>query len=304
MGFLQTVLMGQVGVLLTLAPLLLSSPPRIDPLADGPEGTGKGVRRAGKKIPAPYLAQQKGESRQAREAAEPPEVEAGSPPLITDDPDTPDRGEFELNFLSTLSLHEGGHSFEHLVDANYGVTGNIQLTVEMPYVSLHENGATTASGFGNAQVGAKLRFRESGPFAISVYPQVAFGQSEDAHAVVDGIAQSKNEYSLPFQVSYQDERTRFKVIGDLGNAWDSTGDRSWLGGLGLGVPVSKNVSLMGDLWVEGIALHQVGRSTLTLAEKYEFNDRLFGFVSVGRTLSHPVDESSTTTVMVGFQIIP
>ena len=58
----------------------------------------------------------------------------GGPPLITDDPDTPGPGYWEINVATIFERHSHSHTLElPRVDANYGVGRRIQLKLEMPW---------------------------------------------------------------------------------------------------------------------------------------------------------------------------
>src|SRR6185369_11733692 len=82
----------------------------------------------------------------------------GGPPLITDDPDTPGPGYWELNLLIQHERTETDRSDEPLLDLNYGVGRRVQLKLEAPWVILREDGGATLSGPGNAVAGVKWRF--------------------------------------------------------------------------------------------------------------------------------------------------
>lgn len=52
----------------------------------------------------------------------------GSPPLITDDPDTPGNGHWEINLGITTQRRPGARASElPLLDMNYGIGDRLQL---------------------------------------------------------------------------------------------------------------------------------------------------------------------------------
>src|SRR5439155_24737055 len=68
----------------------------------------------------------------------PPRVVAqGGPPLITDDPETPGNGHWEINDAWMLSQKHNRRLFEiALLDVNYGFGEHIQLKAEVPWLVL------------------------------------------------------------------------------------------------------------------------------------------------------------------------
>src|ERR1700730_11610703 len=61
----------------------------------------------------------------------------GGPPLLTDDPDTPGPGHWEINIAALMEKTRSQRRVEvPRVDLNYGVGRRIQLKFEMPWVAL------------------------------------------------------------------------------------------------------------------------------------------------------------------------
>src|SRR2546422_8519952 len=85
-----------------------------------------------------------------------PAVAQGGPPLITDDPDTPGPGYWEINVAALLEKNAQNRRLETpRVDVNYGVGRRIQLKLEMPWTSVQAAGDHRVSGAGNATAGVK-----------------------------------------------------------------------------------------------------------------------------------------------------
>src|SRR5712692_1107406 len=83
----------------------------------------------------------------------------GGPPLITDDPDTPGPGYWEINIAALMEKTRAQRHVEvPRVDLNYGVGRRIQVKFEMPWVVLQDEEQRTETGAGNATVGVKWRF--------------------------------------------------------------------------------------------------------------------------------------------------
>src|SRR5437762_3350016 len=78
-------------------------------------------------------------------------VAQAGPPLITDDPETPGNGHWEINVAWTLSQKRNARLFGiPLLDINYGVGEHVQLKAEIPWLVQREHGAKTQSGVGSA----------------------------------------------------------------------------------------------------------------------------------------------------------
>src|SRR5436309_6092719 len=129
-------------------------------------------------------------------------VDHGGPPLITDDPETPGNGHWEINVAWTLSQKHHRRLFEiPLLDVNYGFGEHIQLKAEVPWLVLRERGARTQSGIGSANFGVKWRFldKDRHGFAMSTYPQLEIRTS--ASSVRRGLIEQGGELLLPIEIS-------------------------------------------------------------------------------------------------------
>ena len=107
-----------------------------------------------------------------------------SPPLDTDDPGVPERGEYEINLSSRVDFSRPVRTFDlFFVDANYGLLPTIlghelptQLKFEVPVEGAKDSGHPLTTGLGAAKVGVKLNFYNSEHHGIelSFYPQIEF----------------------------------------------------------------------------------------------------------------------------------
>src|SRR6266481_915024 len=83
------------------------------------------------------------------------QVFAGSPPLITDDPETPGYRGWEINVTSSLEHTRDGTAMENpLFDLNYGLfSDRDQLKVEFAVLSNDPEGEDAEWGIGDLLVG-------------------------------------------------------------------------------------------------------------------------------------------------------
>src|SRR4051794_6056669 len=98
----------------------------------------------------------------------------GGPPMLTDDPDTPGAGNWEINTAYTEQRTNEEHlrSFPH-VDFNYGLGEHIQLKFETGWVFADAPDGVK-SGVDDSLLGVKWRFlaQELAGLNISVHPQL------------------------------------------------------------------------------------------------------------------------------------
>jgi len=84
-------------------------------------------------------------------------AEAG-PPFVTDDPEPPEPGQWEVISTVTGTLARGGGDASlPLIDANYGAAPGLQLHIQPQMAYVHAPGETHY-GFGDLEIGAKYRF--------------------------------------------------------------------------------------------------------------------------------------------------
>jgi len=162
----------------------------------------------------------------------------GGPPLVTDDPETPGNGHWEIN-LATIASHTSGR-WEIAapdVDINYGWGEHIQLKLDVPWNFVHETDQRWKSGLGAANVGVKWRFVdiEDSGFSMSTYPQ--FSWNWLSPSARRGISPSGRQFFLPIEAATSagvdpDAYSRVEpsgsltvicsLMGSLSSAWSAT----------------------------------------------------------------------------------
>ena len=83
----------------------------------------------------------------------------GGPPLVTDDPETPGDGKWEIN-VGAIATHTRGRWEIAAPDAdiNYGWGDRVQLKLDVPRVTARDDGQHWKSGAGEGNAGVKWRF--------------------------------------------------------------------------------------------------------------------------------------------------
>ena len=91
------------------------------------------------------------------------------PPMMTDDPFTPDSNQVEINFASEAEKNNNLTVVVPIVDLNYGIYPNTQLTVETAYAS--SNNRYKSDGL---EVAIKYHFYRGDVLNIAIYPKYLF----------------------------------------------------------------------------------------------------------------------------------
>src|SRR6266550_2370267 len=102
-------------------------------------------------------------------------VQAG-PPFVTDDPEPPPPGGWEINVPFIIERTPGTTEMDApLFDLNYGLP-DIQLKLEVPIKIVHEDSNGTLAGAGDLLIGVKWRFfySEKSQLQLGIYPQSNF----------------------------------------------------------------------------------------------------------------------------------
>jgi len=99
------------------------------------------------------------------------------PPYETDDPEPTAYRHYEIYVLTTGDVDASRAVSGQLpsLEVNYGLMPNVQFSVALPFAAASAPGMPFASGFGDMEVGVKVRFVQERDGA----PQVAFYPSVD-----------------------------------------------------------------------------------------------------------------------------
>src|SRR5437773_4194422 len=230
----------------------------------------------------------------------PPRVVAqGGPPLITDDPETPGNGHWEINVAWTLSQKQNRRLFAiPLLDINYGFGEHVQLKAEVPWLVLREHGAKTQSGIGSANFGVKWRFldKDRHGFAMSTYPQLEIRTS--ASSVRRGLIEQGGELLLPVEISR--ELGPVTINGEFGYQVVQRDKDEVLYGLVVGGEINKRLELVGE--IHGTAKRNFADNELifNVGGRFRMSKHYTLLFSTGRSL-RAVTGQPTLLAYVGCQ---
>jgi hypothetical protein len=144
----------------------------------------------------------------------------GGPPFVTDDPEPPPPGGWEINVPFILERTPGTTDMDApLLDLNYGLP-DIQLKLEFPIKVVREDGSDTAAGAGDLLLGVKWRFLNNAraQFQLGVYPQLLLPTGDRAQ----GLGEGRPAYVLPLLV--QKSWDKWTLYGNVGCWWQNGAD--------------------------------------------------------------------------------
>jgi hypothetical protein len=223
----------------------------------------------------------------------------GGPPLLTDDPDTPGPGYWEINFSSFFrkSPHESTIEAPR-IDANYGVGRRIQLKLEMPWLRGNDDGSVR-TGAGNPVAGVKYRFvgEEGKRIAWSVYPQLEMNVSHAS--ATKGLVEPGRQLLLPTELTV--EIHHLEINGELGRNFEEGGGRGWIYGISTEGHVVPRLEVVLELhgersnggsteWIDNVgAREKLTRQTILM-------------IAVGRGASGPANDRPRLLLFTGVQL--
>jgi len=223
----------------------------------------------------------------------------GGPPMMTDDPGTPDRGQWEINLAWTVTRADSQLEREApLIDINYGLRDDVELKYEIPWIVTDGTGPGPRSGAGNSLLGVKWRFIDRGErsWQVSVYPQVEIHDGRSG----PGVAPPGSQFILPFQL--RKGFSEFALNVEIGRSWHSQENDAWSGGVVLGRNVSEKLECMLEL--HGIATAGLERSAIAVNSGFRLALNEYGalLMSVGRDVRNDVEELATVFGYAGWQL--
>ena len=222
----------------------------------------------------------------------------GGPPLITDDPDTPGPGYWEINLSTFLerSLHSSTIETPRL-DANYGVGERIQLKFEVPWLRESED-SSIQTGAGNVVTGVKYRFigREGKTIAWSVYPQFEFNTTHAS--VTKGLVEDGPQLLLPTELTL--EILHVEINGEAGRTFAETGGGGWIYGVSTEGHVVPRLELVAEVHGE----RPKDGSTewiVNFGARPKLTRQMILMLAIGRGLTGPADERPRLLFYTGLQ---
>jgi len=146
-------------------------------------------------------------------------IHAG-PPFVTDDPEPPPPGGWEINVPFILERTPGKTEMDTpLFDLNYGLP-NIQLKLEIPVRIVNRDNNGTATCVGDLLLGVKWRFfnNEQSQVQIGVYPQLLIPTGNESR----GLGEGRTAFVLPLVA--QKSWGKWTTYGNVGYWWQTAAE--------------------------------------------------------------------------------
>jgi len=224
----------------------------------------------------------------------------GGPPLLTDDPDTPGPGHWEINLSGFFEKNRLERRFETpRLDVNYGVGRRIQLKYEVPWVGVRPPGQPTRSGAGNSVAGVKWRFlgQEGKTLAWSVYPQLEF--NTDHRSVAKGLVEDGRQLLLPTELTL--ELRHFEINGEVGRNFVEHGDDGWIYGISTEAGITRRLELLAELHGERRGSEPT-ELIVNVGGRQKLTRRIVLMLAVGRAVHGAPDERRRLLLFAGLQL--
>ena len=223
----------------------------------------------------------------------------GGPPLITDDPDTPGPGYWEINLATIFERTRSARRLEApLADINYGVGRRVQLKFEIPWLFGGDTGQAVRTAPGDSTVGVKWRFlgQEGQRVAWSTYPQL---EVNSGHAAVrNGLVEEGRQFLMPTEFTVQFGAV--EINGEAGWNFVQNGDDGWIWGITNETEFRSGFELLGELHGE-----KFGSSpTSVIAEiggRQRLTDQLTLLLAIGTGVHGSTEDRVSLRVYVGLQ---
>jgi hypothetical protein len=139
------------------------------------------------------------------------------PPFVTDDPEPPPPGGWEINVPFIVERTPGTTEMDApLFDLNYGLP-NLQLKLEIPVAVVDRDDSGTVAGPGDLLLGVKWRVfnDERAQVQLSVYPQLLVPTGDASR----GLGEGRAAFVLPLLA--QRNWDKWTIYGNVGFWWQS-----------------------------------------------------------------------------------
>ncbi len=229
-----------------------------------------------------------------------PAFAQGGPPLVTDDPDTPGDGRWEIN-LATIGSHSSARWEIAAPDAdiNYGWGEQVQLKLDLPWTFVREGDAGWKSGLGAGELGVKWRFVdiEDAGWSMSTYPQYLWNWLPSS--AERGIIESGRQFFLPVEAATV--AGDFGLDGEVGRDFVANGPNQWQAGFVLAHSCAAASECVGEVHTT-LSAHSA-QTLLNLGFHWKLSDSLFLLASAGREFGPGNNEQQRGVFYLGLQIL-
>jgi len=223
----------------------------------------------------------------------------GGPPMVTDDPQTPGNGHWEVNLGNIGSRTPEGWLIAVVdADINYGWGDRIQLKFDTPWNAAQRNSEWT-TGLGTTLLGIKWRFLEDEPagWTASVYPQL--GINLDPTSALRGLADPRRSLLLPVESATHLGPVDLDV--ELGRNLVQQGPDQWVAGVILAHSFAPGLEFMFE--TRARTSHEGTETLVNLGSRWEISPGLTLLAAGGREIGAPSAGRVNVLYYLGIQLV-
>jgi hypothetical protein len=239
-----------------------------------------------------------------KKETEPVEMTVGSPPMHTDDTDTPGPNNWEINLGMEASWAGREHRIEApVLDVNYGVGERLQFTYEVPFVFQAESEPApggdrrvNAQGVGDSSFGIKYRFYDNEDTGVSfaIDPQVEFrtpGANND-------VSEGATSFVLPLSMTSEFEHAS---IGANIGVEATSRERRYFASVGIGARATDRTAVMAEIAGSDLNAADERRVLLNLGVRHKISETQGLSAALGHDLYAGGDQRDNTYVSLAYQ---
>lgn len=222
------------------------------------------------------------------------------PPLITNDPDTPGPGAWEINIAATGDLSGDTWTVDAPdVDVNRGVGERVQLSMHAPWTHRRDGGdGPWSSGTGPVEFGVRWRFLDQAQAGVSVAVQPMWIRSFSPAAERRGLNSPDPEFVLPLQVSRHFDHAA--AGGEIARHLVANQPDSWQAGGFIEYDCRPTLQCLGEInttWEGG------ANTILNVGARQAITPHANMLMSIGTQISGREDTRSKVLFYLGAQLV-
>ena len=209
------------------------------------------------------------------------------PPMLTEDPFVPNKGQFEVNVAAFIEDRENPVLTAPIIDVNYGIIENVQLTLVAGYISTENE-----RGWDAFEFAFKWNFYNGDFFSIAANPKYR-------DYPVETIFNEGETYEVALPMNFQ-FNTRWSLVFTPSYIYHALDDKH----LELGAYMQyslKQQNFYAELFTEESKEHDAIFSIVNLGYFWQFHNNVALLFSLGREIR--VEEKEATIGFSGLQFL-
>lgn len=241
-----------------------------------------------------------------RKDTEPVEMTVGSPPMVSDDTDTPGPNNWEINLGLHAEFAGSERQFElPFIDVNYGRGDRLQFSYEVPYMFTRQSvdaadGSSrlvSTNGIGDSTLGLKYRFYDNTDTGLSlaIGPQLEFRTPGESKRIAEGGT------SLIFPLLLTKEFEHASITANAGVQFNPGGERRVFASFGAGKRLTDHVAFLAEIAGTNLNASNEKHVLLNFGLKRKISETQSLSGALGRDVYAGRDEQRQTYFTLSYQ---